>query len=310
MEIINKKPLVSICCLVYNHEPYLRECFDGFLAQKTNFDFEVLIHDDASTDGTVDIIREYESKYPDIIKPIYQTENQYSKGVKVSATFNFPRAKGKYIAMCEGDDYWTDPLKLQKQVDFLESHQDYVMCSHHFITYNQSTKELGNDWNAHIDKDLSFDLNYFIQPSTWITQPLTLLFRKECLDLNKYLLYKDAKDITFIYHLLTSGKGMFLKDNMGIYRIHSGGVWAGVNKNLQNESDFKAKIGIYKIERSYISARYLRGQFAKYISRLWMLSEWKLMMTVFKIISKYYGFLPTIKLYCQKIIFNKTLKNI
>ncbi|MFK7782973.1 glycosyltransferase family 2 protein [Psychroserpens sp.] len=113
---------VSICCLAFNHEHFIRQCLDGFMMQKTNFAFEVLIHDDASTDETANIIREYEHKYPDIIKPIYQTENQYSKGVSVTATINFPRAKGKYIAMCEGDDYWTDPNKLQIQVDLLEKH--------------------------------------------------------------------------------------------------------------------------------------------------------------------------------------------
>ena len=95
-----QRPAVSICCLAYNHEKYIRDALDSFLAQKTSFPIEVLIHDDASTDGTADIIREYEKKYPDIIKPVYQTENQYSKGVKnISGIFNFPRAKGRYIAM-------------------------------------------------------------------------------------------------------------------------------------------------------------------------------------------------------------------
>lgn len=120
----NTAPLVSICTLVYNHEPYLRECFDGFLMQKTDFAFEVLVHDDASTDNSAEIIREYTTKYPDIFKPIYQTENQFSRGVKVNATFQYPRANGKYIAICEGDDYWIDPLKLQKQVDILEQNSD------------------------------------------------------------------------------------------------------------------------------------------------------------------------------------------
>ncbi len=117
-------PFVSICCITYNHEKYIRDAIEGFLNQKTNFPFEVLIHDDASTDGTANIIREYEAKYPQIIKPIYQTENQYSKGIDVSI-FNYSRAKGKYIALCEGDDYWTDPYKLQKQVDFLEKNPDF-----------------------------------------------------------------------------------------------------------------------------------------------------------------------------------------
>ena len=120
--------LVSISCITYNHVDYIKECLEGFLKQECNFGFEILIHDDASKDGTQDIIKEYQQKYPDLIFPILQVENQYSKGVRaISQKFNFPRSRGKYIAICEGDDYWTDPLKLQKQVDILESNQDYGM---------------------------------------------------------------------------------------------------------------------------------------------------------------------------------------
>ena len=122
-------PLVSICCITYNHEPYIVQTLDGFLMQKTSLPFEILIHDDASTDRTADIIREYEKKFPNLIKPIYQKENQYSKGfTSVSETWNFPRAQGKYIALCEGDDYWIDENKLQMQVDFLENNPEYGMC--------------------------------------------------------------------------------------------------------------------------------------------------------------------------------------
>lgn len=120
--------MVSIICNTYNHEKYIADALEGFVSQKTNFKFEVLIHDDASTDGTADIIRKYEKKYPEIIKPIYQTENQYSKGIKISFALQFPRAKGKYIAMCEGDDYWIDEYKLQKQVDYMETHPDCTFC--------------------------------------------------------------------------------------------------------------------------------------------------------------------------------------
>ena len=119
--------LVSINCITYNQVDYIRQCLEGFLMQKTNFDYEVLIHDDASTDGTDDIIREYAQKYPAIIKPIFEKENQYSKGIPISATYNYPRVKGKYVAVCEGDDYWTDPYKLQKQVDYMESHPECVI---------------------------------------------------------------------------------------------------------------------------------------------------------------------------------------
>jgi glycosyltransferase involved in cell wall biosynthesis len=119
--------LVSISCLVYNQVKFVRQTLDGFVSQKTNFRFEVLVNDDCSTDGSTDIIKEYEKKYPDIIKPIYHKENQYSKGIPVSYANNFNRVKGKYIALCEGDDYWIDPYKLQSQVDFLEANPDYSL---------------------------------------------------------------------------------------------------------------------------------------------------------------------------------------
>jgi glycosyltransferase involved in cell wall biosynthesis len=124
------KPLVAINCLVYNHEPYLRDCLDGFVMQQTNFPFVAIVHDDASTDGSAAIIREYEEKYPHIFKPIYETENQYSKrdGSLDRIMDEAINATGaKYVAMCEGDDYWIDPLKLQKQVDFMEANPEYGM---------------------------------------------------------------------------------------------------------------------------------------------------------------------------------------
>lgn len=130
-EVANNAFVVAIKCLAYNHEPYIRDCLEGFVMQKTNFRFVAIVHDDASTDKTADIIREYEAKYPEIIKPIYETENQYSKhdgslGRIMDAAID---ATGtKYVAMCEGDDYWTDPLKLQKQVDILEKDETLMAC--------------------------------------------------------------------------------------------------------------------------------------------------------------------------------------
>lgn len=122
--------LVTIRCITYNHAPYIRQCLDGFIMQKTNFRFEAIVHDDASTDGTADIVREYAEKYPDIIKPILQTENQYSKrdGSIRRAINALVSPTSKYFAICEGDDYWIDPLKLQKQVDFLEKNPDFILC--------------------------------------------------------------------------------------------------------------------------------------------------------------------------------------
>ena len=122
--------MVSICCTAFNHEKYIRQTLDGFLMQKTDFKYEVIVHDDASTDQTAAIIREYETRYPDIVHPIYQTENQYSKGILIIKTFLAPEAKGKYVALCEGDDYWTNPQKLQRQVDALEREKECFMCVH------------------------------------------------------------------------------------------------------------------------------------------------------------------------------------
>lgn len=123
-----ENPLVSVRCITYNHEPYIAQALDGFLMQKTNFPFEVIVHDDASTDKTADIIREYEKKFPKIIKPIYETENQYSKHDGSLGRIVDAALKGKYVALCEGDDYWIDENKLQMQVDFLEGNPEYGLC--------------------------------------------------------------------------------------------------------------------------------------------------------------------------------------
>lgn len=134
--------LVAIKCNTYNQEPFIRECLEGFVKQNTNFKFVAIVHDDASSDKTADIIREYEKKYPEIIKPIYETENQYSKhdGSLARIMDSAIAATGaKYVAMCEGDDYWTDSYKLQKQVDFLEKNEDYVLCFHRCRVLDQKT---------------------------------------------------------------------------------------------------------------------------------------------------------------------------
>lgn len=156
--------IVSIRCLVYNHEPYLRQCLDGFVMQKTNFKFEAVVHDDASTDESAAIIREYAEKYPDIIKPIFETENQYSKHDGSLGRIMKEACIGKYVAMCEGDDYWVDPLKLQKQVDILEADETLMAV----VTNTKMVDKEGNELNAKQDnvvpnnKQGRYDLRNFI----------------------------------------------------------------------------------------------------------------------------------------------------
>lgn len=136
--------LVSIGCITYNHENYIADAIEGFIKQKTNFKLEIIINDDASTDKTPNIIRSYEKKYPNIIRAIYQVENQFSKGKDVDYEFIQKTAKGKYIAMCEGDDYWTDPNKLQKQVNYMENHPECSMCFHAAQRVTAAKKPLGD----------------------------------------------------------------------------------------------------------------------------------------------------------------------
>ena len=297
--------LVSVCCTIYNHKPYVRQCLDGFIMQKTKFPIEILIHDDASTDGTQDVIREYEEKYPDIIKPIYQKENQYSKGVPISLTYNWSRAKGKYIATCEGDDYWTDPYKLQKQVDFLESHPDYVMCSHRFNQYIQEKGLLEEEQDKDF-KGADYDLKNLIG-GKWLTQTLTVMYRRSALDLKRYAAYGMSMDMVLLYELLRNGKGYCFPDIMAVYRVHKGGVWSEVSMNRQRLMEFRARLAIYKVEQSNDAAMFVLFQFAKAISRKWMLEQWKLFIKVVQILKKHYGGRFVLKLMFDKIILGKRL---
>ena len=161
MERINEIT-VSILCIVYNHEPYVKQAFEGFLMQRCNFSYEILVNEDASTDKSAEIIREYEKKYPNLFRVTYQKENQYSKGEDVLAIL-YRQAKGKYLAICEGDDFWTDPYKLQKQIDFLEKKEDYYAVYHNVNVVNQDGKLYPEKQFLHVlykSHDVSFkDIN-------------------------------------------------------------------------------------------------------------------------------------------------------
>lgn len=220
---------LAIKCITYNHEPYIRQCLDGFVMQKTNFRFVAIVHDDASTDKTADIIREYELKYPDVIKPIYETENQYSRhdGSVSRIVDAAAKATGaKYIAICEGDDYWTDPYKLQKQVDFLETHEEYSMCCHRFSIFEQNNGEIHGDWLAECFADGTdcFTFSNYENMRIWIAQTLTIMYRNQIPSDPNHGKYKCYCDIHFNYHFLHCGKGACLSFNGAVYRRHDDGV--------------------------------------------------------------------------------------
>lgn len=225
-------PLVSVSCTTYNHAAYIRQCLDPILGQQTNFPFEIVIHDDASTDGTREIIEEYVAKYPDIIFPIFQKENQYSKGIRgLPSRYNYPRCRGRYIAICEGDDYWTDPLQLQKQVDFLEAHDDYVMTYHDMVVVDQDSIIIEKSpIPSRHKKDASTE---DLILGRRVPMTLTLCFRNVIKEFPPEK-NKVTNGDTFLISLLGNyGKGKWLGADIGhaMYRSHPGGVWSMVNSD-------------------------------------------------------------------------------
>lgn len=216
----NNNVVVSIDTLSYNHAKYISQCLDGLLKQRTNFAFEILVCDDASTDDTAKLIHEYEEKYPNIVVPLYQKENKYSKGIKMSATYQFPRAKGKYIAICEGDDYWIYENKLQMQVDFLEKNSEYGMCYTNFNIYYQNKKKFEYDlFTTQSEKFLKqYDsLEQWILKKGYIA-PMTWVFRKSLIDNYDSMNSCDGTYV-LVAHFMANSKILYLDKTTATYRV-------------------------------------------------------------------------------------------
>ena len=246
-------PVVSICSTSYNNEIFIRQCLDGFLMQETTFPVEILIHDDASTDNTANIIREYEAQYPHIIKPIYQTENQFSKNKHLDVIFNFPRARGEYIALCQGDDYWTAPNKLQTQVDFLESHPDYSGCFHNVnVVYEDGSKSTHPMFGTPMkDKVTIQDLAVANCIPT-----LSILFRARLFpEFPEWYLRMPIGD--WPLHVLNAEHGDigYINQNFGAYRIHGNSVWS----SLSALEMFRKNIQVAEAIDAHLRFRYTRA---------------------------------------------------
>ncbi len=222
------KPLVSILCICYNQEEYIRETLDGFIMQETDFPFEVIVHDDASTDSTSKIVKEYAKKYPDKIVPWIEKENQFSKNNSGFVTEMYRRAKGKYVIPCEGDDYWTDKEKLQLQVDFLEKHPDYNICFHPAkIIYESGDQPDGQLPSK--DFGTNFTLAKLLKGNYIFTN--TALYRKQKYD----VLPDGVLPFDWYMHLFHARNGNigYIDRVMSVYRRHEGGIWweSGTNIN-------------------------------------------------------------------------------
>lgn len=240
---MNNTPLVSVRCLCYNHEKYLRDAIDGILMQETDFPFEVIIHDDASKDSSQSIIREYAEKYPQIIVPILQKENQYSQGIKVSKTFVEPLIRGKYCAVCECDDYWTDKHKLQKQVDFLEAHPDYSICGHSFMIVDSQGNNMCRDKRVkNGEHDISFE---DIIMNKEMPQTATLVYRqKDKTEMPDFFGKALVGDYPLMLYMALRGKFRYMTDMMSCYRRHGNGSW--VTRLGRDDTLFETHIALIK----------------------------------------------------------------
>lgn len=265
--------LVSISCITYNHEKYISDAIEGFLLQKTNFQYEILIHDDASTDRTTEIIKQYEYLYPEVIKPIYQEENQYSKGVKIEC-INRERAKGKYIAICEGDDFWTDPYKLQKQIDYMESHNACTLCFHKAEIVKANKKSTGKFEGPNKPGNNEYYIDSFI--SLGFIPTASFVFRKNIMD-NPPDWYMEAVvgDLPLSLICTYNGYAYYIDEAMSAYRTGVKGsimdTWA---KKYSREQKINLQKGYIKIWNSF--NQYSNFKFSKQIERAKLKSEFEI----------------------------------
>jgi glycosyltransferase involved in cell wall biosynthesis len=233
---------VSVLVLAFNHEKYIVDAIEGFINQETTFPYEVIIHEDASTDKTARIIEEYRVKYPNIIKPIYQKENQYSKCININDEHMLPLAKGKYIALCDGDDYWTDSHKLQKQYDAMENNPGCTMCLHKVLDVNENEKNQDMKFipkKEYATGVISSKEFFDILSTNDFFNEVCYFFRREQyyeyqhnypLFAQKGMLCK-SDDMPMLLYFGQLGDVYYINENLATYRRFNAGSWSEKNKN-------------------------------------------------------------------------------
>ena len=235
---------VSVLCTAYNHEAYIAQALESFVSQRTDFPFEVLVTDDASTDGTAAVIRDYAARYPTIIRPFLLTENQFSQGVSLFETILYKEARGEYFAECEGDDYWIDPEKLQRQVDFLDSHPDYTACVHNTVAHTMDETTPDRVLYPQTgDRDIPFEL--VLQGMSRAFHTSSVVVRRDYMEH-----VPEFRDVGFAHGYVTDypqglwytlqGRVRFLDRCMSVYRINAvASSWSsGVNKEYDKFKQF------------------------------------------------------------------------
>ncbi len=284
------KPTVSIICLTYNQEKYVRDCLEGFVMQQTSFPFEVLVYDDASTDSTPEIIRDYAAKYTEIFKPTLYQENNFSKGLGYVGLYTgIKEAKGVYVAYCEGDDYWTDPLKLQKQVDFLEAHPNYEVCAHETLIKNDRYKQLDgllfNEFNKNLFVSTTKKHYTFEDALTGnIFHVSSLMYRNFPIQLPEWLPQVSAADMVLFMLLAEKGDVYVMPEVMSVYRSHSDSLTSS-NKEYNSAVLYYLNLSIPVLE---LLNQYWNGQFQS---------------KIYPIIARYYA-------ECAVLYTNKSIRDL
>lgn len=262
---VQKTPLVTVCCLAYNHEDTIEQTIEGVVNQKTNFAFELIVHDDASTDKTAEIIRSYAERYPEIIVPIIQKENQFFQ-CNLAKKYVNPKARGKYIAICEGDDYWTDPHKLQKQIDYMESHAECTMTFH-------AVQQLNSDGSFTtyypLKKSGIVPTEEIIKRGGMFCPSVSLVIRRDICEM-----WPEFRNVARIYDFpiqilsAINGEVYYMHDTMGVYRFAAKGSWTEAHeqktdfKHMQAEEEWLCLFNQYT-QNKYASAVYY------HLARIW-----------------------------------------
>lgn len=256
------EPVVSVRTSTYNHGPFIKECIEGILMQKTSFPFEFIIGEDFSTDETREIVFEYARRYPNIIRVVTA---DYNVGSKVNGQRCIRRCRGKYMAICEGDDYWIDPLKLQKQVDFLENNNDYILVYTNVYKVNCESKYIRKNSIKGVSGNIT---KYFFEEGNPIITPTACFHMK-----NLWAYYKEIENIPFTLkmgdlplwiYLSRYGKVKYLKEKTTAYRVLVESASHSLDKNklvsfLENARDILLyfnktyKVGVSEnlIEKKY-----------------------------------------------------------
>lgn len=227
--------LVSILCMTYNHKSYIQDALESFLEQKVNFKYEIIIHDDASTDGTAEVIKSYEQKYPNLIKGIYEVENQYNRMIWLLYSFIQNVCKGEYVAICEGDDYWIDFHKLQMQVEYLEAYSECVLTVHNAFKKNYRDDTIKAMCPYENEGVLSS--KEVILQNRESTPTASMVLRRSAMDmdLNSFFVKVGAVgDYPLMLYLLKKGTIFYFNKVMSVYRYMHTNSWSEIQNGKNN----------------------------------------------------------------------------